>query len=221
VEDDENIRELIVYALRSSGFEAVGFEDGNEFSNALSVSTPDLILLDIMLPGEDGLQILERIRKNPKTKDIPIIIISAKTSEFDKVKGLDLGADDYITKPFGVMELISRVRALFRRTASLTPSTTEISYKDIVLDYEKRIVKVNGEPVRLTYKEFELLYYLLNNQGIVLTRNSIMNHVWGYDFEGESRTVDVHIRSLRQKLGKSGRIIKTVRNVGYKVGEDT
>ncbi|NLN41752.1 MAG: response regulator transcription factor [Clostridiales bacterium] len=221
VEDDENIRELIVYALRSSGFEAVGFEDGNEFSNALSVSTPDLILLDIMLPGEDGLQILERIRKNPKTKDIPIIIISAKTSEFDKVKGLDLGADDYITKPFGVMELISRVRALFRRTASLTPSTTDISYKDIVLDYEKRIVKVNGEPVRLTYKEFELLYYLLNNQGIVLTRNSIMNHVWGYDFEGESRTVDVHIRSLRQKLGKSGRIIKTVRNVGYKVGEDT
>lgn len=220
VEDEENIRELIVYALKSNGFDADGFEDGNELAKALETSIPDLVLLDIMLPGEDGLQILERLRKNPKTKDIPVIIISAKTSEFDKVKGLDLGADDYITKPFGVMELISRVKALLRRTAAIAQSITEINYKDIVLDYDKRTVMVKGKPVRLTYKEFELLYYLLSNTGIVLTRNNIMNHVWGYDFEGETRTVDVHIRSLRQKLGKSGKVIKTVRNVGYKVGED-
>ena len=220
VEDEENIRELIVYALKSNGFDADGFEDGNEFAKALETSIPDLVLLDIMLPGEDGLQILERLRKNPKTKDIPVIIISAKTSEFDKVKGLDLGADDYITKPFGVMELISRVKALLRRTAAIAQSTAEISYKDIVLDYDKRTVMVKGQPVHLTYKEFELLYYLLSNTGIVLTRNNIMNHVWGYDFEGETRTVDVHIRSLRQKLGESGKVIKTVRNVGYKVGED-
>ena len=220
IEDEENIRELIVYALKSNGFDADGFEDGNEFAKALETSIPDLVLLDIMLPGEDGLQILERLRKNPKTKDIPVIIISAKTSEFDKVKGLDLGADDYITKPFGVMELISRVKALLRRTAAIAQSITEINYKDIVLDYDKRTVMVKGKPVRLTYKEFELLYYLLSNTGIVLTRNNIMNHVWGYDFEGETRTVDVHIRSLRQKLGESGKVIKTVRNVGYKVGED-
>lgn len=220
IEDEENIRELIVYALKSNGFDADGFEDGNEFAKALETSIPDLVLLDIMLPGEDGLQILERLRKNPKTKDIPVIIISAKTSEFDKVKGLDLGADDYITKPFGVMELISRVKALLRRTAAIAQSTAEISYKDIVLDYDKRTVMVKGQPVHLTYKEFELLYYLLSNTGIVLTRNNIMNHVWGYDFEGETRTVDVHIRSLRQKLGESGKVIKTVRNVGYKVGED-
>lgn len=220
VEDEENIRELIVYPLKSNGFDADGFEDGNEFAKALETSIPDLVLLDIMLPGEDGLQILERLRKNPKTKDIPVIIISAKTSEFDKVKGLDLGADDYITKPFGVMELISRVKALLRRTAAIAQSTAEINYKDIVLDYDKRTVMVKGKPVRLTYKEFELLYYLLSNPGIVLTRNNIMNHVWGYDFEGETRTVDVHIRSLRQKLGESGKVIKTVRNVGYKVGED-
>lgn len=220
IEDEENIRELIVYALKSNGFDADGFEDGNEFAKALETSIPDLVLLDIMLPGEDGLQILERLRKNPKTKDIPVIIISAKTSEFDKVKGLDLGADDYITKPFGVMELISRVKALLRRTAAIAQSTAEISYKDIVLDYDKRTVMVKGKPVHLTYKEFELLYYLLSNTGIVLTRNNIMNHVWGYDFEGETRTVDVHIRSLRQKLGESGKVIKTVRNVGYKVGED-
>jgi len=214
VEDEENIRELIVYALKSNGFDADGFEDGNEFAKALETSIPDLVLLDIMLPGEDGLQILERLRKNPKTKDIPVIIISAKTSEFDKVKGLDLGADDYITKPFGVMELISRVKALLRRTAAIAQSTAEISYKDIVLDYDKRTVMVKGQPVHLTYKEFELLYYLLSNTGIVLTRNNIMNRVWGYDFEGETRTVDVHIRSLRQKLGESGKVIKTVRNVG-------
>src|SRR5690606_26708534 len=161
VEDEENIRELIVYALKSNGFDADGFEDGNELAKALETSIPDLVLLDIMLPGEDGLQILERLRKNPKTKDIPVIIISAKTSEFDKVKGLDLGADDYITKPFGVMELISRVKALLRRTAAIAQSTAEISYKDIVLDYDKRTVMVKGQPVRLTYKEFELLYYLL------------------------------------------------------------
>ena len=222
IEDDESIRELIVYALKSNGYEALGFENGNEFyKDLLQEPLPDLILLDIMLPGEDGLQILGKLKSNSRTKDIPIIIISAKTSEFDKVKGLDLGADDYITKPFGVMELISRIKALLRRTATRAQSAKEISFSDIILDYEKRTVKVKDKSIRLTYKEFELLYYLLNNQGIVLTRNSIMNQVWGFDFEGETRTVDVHIGSLRQKLGDSGRAIKTVRNVGYKVGEDT
>lgn len=220
VEDDENIRELIVYALNSNGYAAFGFEESKEFYSALKASLPDLILLDIMLPGEDGLQILEKLRNSHETMEIPIIIISAKAAEFDKVKGLDLGADDYITKPFGVMELISRIKALLRRTATTTQSLTQISFNDIVVDYERRTVKVKGKSVRLTYKEFELLYYLLSNQGVVLTRNSIMNQVWGFDFEGESRTVDVHIGSLRQKLGESGKVIKTIRNVGYKVGED-
>lgn len=221
VEDDENIRDLIVYALNNNEYEALGFEDGKELYKTLESSIPELILLDIMLPGEDGLQVLKKLRGNPKTKEIPIIIISAKTAEFDKVKGLDLGADDYITKPFGVLELISRIKAVLRRITPISEPQTKIYIKDILLDYEKRSVMVNGEPIRLTYKEFELLYYLLKNKDIVLTRENIMNEIWGFDFEGETRTVDVHIGTLRQKLGNSGKIIKTVRNVGYKVGEDS
>lgn len=217
VEDDESIRELIVYALESSGYEAEGFESGDEFFSKVHDSTPNLILLDIMLPKEDGLEILKKLKCSPTLKDIPIIMVTAKASEFDKVKGLDLGADDYISKPFGVMELISRVKALLRRT-SQSPVSNNLSFDDISIDYEKRTVMVDEKPIKLTYKEFELLYYLLKNKDIVLRREMLMNQVWGFDFEGETRTVDVHIATLRQKLGKKGELIQTVRNVGYSLG---
>lgn len=220
VEDDEDIRELLLYALNNNGYEALGFGNSDDFYNKINISLPTLILLDIMLPGDNGLMILENIRTNPKTKDIPVIIISAKSSEFDKIRGLDLGADDYITKPFSVMELLSRVKALLRRTSIENKSTNILTLNNIILDYEKRIVTIDNEYIRLTYKEFELLFYLLNNQNIVLTRDNIINEVWGLDFEGESRTVDVHIGTLRQKLGNSGNLIVTIRNVGYKVGVD-
>lgn len=218
VEDDEDIRELIVYALNNNGYKALGFENSQDFYNMMQSSIPSLVLLDIMLPGEDGLKILEALRSNPKTKDIPVIMVSAKSSEFDKIKGLDLGADDYITKPFGVMELISRVKALLRRSSITNDSPNLLILNNIIIDYKKRMVTVDKEPINLTYKEFELLFYLFKNQDIVLTRDKIMNEVWGFDFEGESRTVDVHIGTLRQKLGDNGKIILTIRNVGYKVG---
>ncbi len=219
VEDEENIRQLIVYALKNNNFEAEGFESSHDFYNRLHISIPDLILLDIMLPGDDGLLILEKLRKNPTTKDIPIIMVTAKTSEYDRVKGLDMGADDYIVKPFSVMELISRVKAVLRRTSTNNNQLNIISLNNITIDYNKRLVSVGDSIINLTYKEFELLYYLFKNQGIVLTRDDIMNKVWGFDFQGETRTVDVHISTLRQKLGENGSIIKTIRNVGYKVGE--
>ncbi|NLY46039.1 MAG: response regulator transcription factor [Tissierella sp.] len=218
VEDDESIRELIVYALNSSGYECSGFESGEELFPQLEKSPPDLILLDIMLPGDDGLTILKNIKKNISTKNIPVILLTAKTAEYDIVKGLDMGADDYIPKPFGVMELMSRVKAVLRRIGP-SNSSDVITLSSITIDYEKRIVKIEDEVIKLTYKEFELLYYLLKNQNIVLTREMIMNEVWGFDFEGETRTVDVHIGTLRQKLGQSGKLIQTIRNVGYKVGD--
>jgi two-component system alkaline phosphatase synthesis response regulator PhoP len=218
IEDDESIRELIVYALNTSGFEGYGFEDSVDFYRELDKSLPDLILLDIMLPGDDGLTILDNLRKNSNTKDIPVIMLTAKSSEYDKVKGLDMGADDYMSKPFGVMELISRINAVLRRSGQFN-SHNLLSLDSIVIDYDKRIVRVDNEVIKLTYKEFELLYYLIKNQNIVLTREMIMNEVWGFDFEGETRTVDVHIGTLRQKLGESGKLIQTIRNVGYKVGE--
>ena len=212
IEDDDSIRELVVYALKNNGFKAIGFETGESiFEEAI----PDLILLDIMLPGDDGYTILEKLKGNFKTADIPVIMLTSKTSEFDKVKALDMGADDYVEKPFGVMELISRVKAVLRR---YNKPNKKLSLGDIVLDYEKYLVKVKGKEVVLTHKEFELLYYLMKNQGIVLSRDKIMNQVWGFDFEGESRTIDVHIRTLRLKLGDSGKYIQTVRNVGYKMG---
>lgn len=217
VEDDESIRQLIVYALENDGFESEGFEDGNEFFLTVYTSMPDLILLDIMLPGEDGLEVLKKLKTDPSLKNIPVIMLTAKTSEFDKVKGLDMGADDYISKPFGVMELISRVKAVLRRTNTSSPSNI-LSLNNISINYEKRITTVEGKIIDLTYKEFELLYYLLKNQDIVLTREMIMNQIWGFDFEGETRTVDVHIATLRQKLGQKGKLIQTIRNVGYKVG---
>ncbi|WP_368183276.1 response regulator transcription factor [Anaerotruncus rubiinfantis] len=216
VEDDESIRELILYALTSSGFEAQGFDCAEPFWAAVKQRSPGLVLLDIMLPGDDGLAILRRLKESGGTSQVPVIMLTAKATEYDKVKGLDLGADDYITKPFGVMELISRIRAVLRRVKP-EENIALVSCGGITLDEERRTVTSQGEPVTLTYKEFELLSYLLRNEGIVLTREKIMERVWGFDYEGESRTVDMHIKSLRQKLGACGALIQTVRGVGYKV----
>lgn len=217
IEDDESIRELILYALANSGFEAIGFENGQLFLDKLSSNPPNLILLDIMLPGDDGYTILEGLKSNYKTNKIPVIMLTSKTSEFDKVKGLDMGADDYIEKPFGVMELISRIKAVLRRVNYYEENDEKICIFDLCIDNKKHEVEVNGKPITLTFKEFELLNYLMKNKGIVLSRDKIMNEVWGFDFEGESRTVDVHIRTLRLKLGNAGELIQTVRNVGYKI----
>ncbi len=214
VEDDVNIREIQRYALKNSGFEVQEFGCGRELYKALDKNLPSLILLDIMLPGEDGLTILKNIRKHQTAAKVPVIMVTAKSTELDKVKGLDLGADDYMAKPFGVMELISRVKALLRRAEGL-PEASVLSNGGIILDTDKRRVTAAGEPCELTFKEFELLRMLLINQGIVLSRDKIMEQVWGFDYEGESRTVDMHIKTLRQKLGTDGRVIKTVRNVGY------
>ncbi|MBO5523230.1 MAG: response regulator transcription factor [Roseburia sp.] len=216
VEDDVNIREIERYALKNSGYEVEEFESGAELFKRLGKKRPSLILLDIMLPDEDGLDILSKIRADRETAGIPIIMVTAKTSELDKVKGLDLGADDYITKPFGVMELISRVKALLRRTRQ-AETQSRLSCGDIILDNDKHAVYTAGELCELTFKEFELLKYMMLNQGIVLSRDKIMDQVWGFDYEGESRTVDMHIKTLRQKLGASGSLIKTVRNVGYRM----
>ena len=216
VEDDVNIREIERYALKNSGFEVQEFECGKELHKAIEKHVPNLILLDIMLPNEDGLDILTELRNQKATKKVPIIMVTAKTTELDKVKGLDLGADDYMTKPFGIMELISRVKALLRRTEDIA-ETPILTNGEIVIDMDKRSVKVNGNSCELTYKEFELLKMLLLNRGIVLTRDKIMDQVWGFEYEGESRTVDMHIKTLRQKLGTAGSAIKTVRNVGYMI----
>jgi len=215
VEDDKNIREIVIYALHSAGFDAIGFETGEEFLAALDEGSPSLVLLDIMLPKDDGLTILKRLRNMPGAKQLPVIMLTAKNSEHDKVKGLDSGADDYISKPFGVMELIARVNAVLRRTQ--TEQSGEIEISGLSLNHARREVRAEGEPVELTYKEYELLYFLMLNAGLVLSRDKIMESVWGYDFQGESRTVDMHIKTLRQKLGEAGKHIKTVRNVGYKL----
>lgn len=216
VEDDINIREIERYALKNSGYEVEEFECGADFFRRLERATPSLILLDIMLPNEDGLEILTRIRADKATAGIPIIMVTAKTSELDKVKGLDLGADDYITKPFGVMELISRVKALLRRTQN-TQEEAQIRHGEILLDNDKHAVYLGETICELTFKEFELLKYLMINKGIVLSRDKIMDQVWGFEYEGESRTVDMHIKTLRQKLKVAGSCIKTVRNVGYMI----
>lgn len=215
VEDDSSIRELEKYALLNSGFTVEGFDNSKELYNALGTNFPVLIILDIMLPGEDGLNILKKIRQTPNYKYIPVIMVTAKTSEIDAVKGLDMGADDYITKPFGVMELISRIKAVLRRTQ--TQKVNTVSLDEITIDEERHIVYINGEQVELTYKEYEILKLLIINKGIVLTRDRLMENIWGYDFEQGNRTVDVHIQSLRKKLGPSGDHIKTIRHVGYKI----
>ena len=214
VEDDQNIREIESFALKNSGYTIMDFECAKDFYHQLAEKVPDCILLDIMLPDEDGLEILKKIRSIPDTRKVPIMMITAKTAELDKVKGLDLGADDYITKPFGIMELISRVKALLRRSMNMEDEKF-LSAGDIFLDGEKHMVYVKDEPVDLTFKEYELLKLLIQNQGIVMSRDVIMERIWGINFEGESRTLDVHIKTLRQKLKSAGALIKTVRNVGY------
>jgi two-component system alkaline phosphatase synthesis response regulator PhoP len=219
VEDDDSIREMVMYALSSAGFEAEGFVDGETLNACLRKSVPSLILLDIMLPGEDGISILKRLKQSEKHSPIPVIMLTAKGRELDRIKGLDLGADDYIAKPFSVMEVISRVKAVLRRCGGGESKTGEIRSGDVVLYSDRRAVFAGNEEIVLTYKEFELLYCLMMNNGIVLTRNKLLDQVWGFDFGGESRTVDMHIKSLRQKLKDSGNIIKTVRNVGYKIGD--
>lgn len=213
VEDDESIREIETIALKNSNYIVSAFENAKEFYKKLDELVPDLILLDVMLPDESGYDIVRKLRKRPATQDIPIIMVTAKTTEMNMIKGLDGGADDYIKKPFSIMELITRVKALLRRTAKEEPKLLKLD--DLVIDHERHVVTVNNEPVDLTYKEYELLRLLMGSQGIVMTRDVIMRSVWDTDFEGETRTVDMHIKTLRHKLGDYGSRIKTVRNVGY------
>ena len=214
VEDDQNIRELESFALKNSGYNVMDFECAKDFYKKLADTVPQLILLEIMLPDEDGLEVVRKLRSMSETRKIPIILVTAKTTEIDKVKGLDIGADDYITKPFGVMELISRVKAVLRRSKGMDEDKV-LSLADLYIDNEKHMVYIKEEPCDLTYKEYELLKLLLINTGIVMSRDIIMERIWGTDFEGESRTLDMHIKTLRQKLKEANVTIKTVRNVGY------
>lgn len=215
VEDDKNIAEIESFALKNVGYEVENFSSAREFYRALEKRVPDLFLLDIMLPDEDGLSIIKRLKSDIKTSYPPIILVTAKASEIDKVKGLDQGADDYMTKPFGVMELISRVKALLRRSKVVGEMPLVLSFETIRMEEEKHMVTVDGQVCELTYKEYELLKLLLINAGIVTSRDRILEKIWGTDFEGESRTLDMHIKTLRKKLGEAGSYIKTVRNVGY------
>ena len=218
VEDEKNIRELLIYTLETTGFSAKGMANAKELRTALKEELPDLILLDIMLPDEDGVSILKKLKSRPDTENIPVIMMTAKSSEYDKVLGLDSGADDYITKPFGVMELISRAKAVIRRSDRSKGSAGEVlKIGELVLDEQKHEVYARGQEVSLTFKEFELLSYLMKNRGLVLSRDKILNTIWNYEYEGESRTVDVHMGSLRQKLGTCGDFIKTIRGIGYKI----
>lgn len=220
VEDDDSIRELVIYTLHTTGFEAEGFRNAADFWQALEKELPQLVLLDIMLPDEDGLHILKRLRAGAETADLPVMMLTAKSSEYDRVVGLDSGADDYMPKPFGMMELVSRVRALLRRAAKLAAEDKLFTAGSLAVDVKRRAVTVDGEPVILTYKEFELLCYLLENRGVVLSRDQILTKIWDYNYSGETRTVDVHIRTLRQKLGDAGALIETVRGVGYRLAQD-
>ena len=220
VEDDDSIRELVLYTLHTTGFEAEGFRNAADFWQALEKELPQLVLLDIMLPDEDGLHILKRLRTGAETADLPVMMLTAKSSEYDRVVGLDSGADDYMPKPFGMMELVSRVRALLRRAAKPAAEDKLFTAGSLAVDVKRRAVTVDGEPVILTYKEFELLCYLLENRGVVLSRDQILTKIWDYNYSGETRTVDVHIRTLRQKLGDAGALIETVRGVGYRLAQD-
>ena len=214
LEDDRNIREIEEIALNNAGYQVVSFENAKEFQRRLKERVPDLLLLDLMLPDADGLELVTQLRQNVMTRSLPVIMVTAKTTEIDKVRGLDSGADDYLTKPFSVMELISRVKALLRRSMKGLNERI-ITIGEISLDVERRKVTIDGERCELTYKEYELLKLLMNNAGIVTPREEILEKVWETDFEGESRTIDMHIKTLRQKLGNSANRIKTVRNVGY------
>ena len=217
LEDDAAIRKLIVYTLNSGGMQAEGFAAPSLFYEALDKETPELVLLDIMLPEEDGLSVLAHLRSTAATKNVPVMILTAKSSEFDKVIGLDSGADDYMTKPFGMMELLSRVRALLRRARPSTPKEEGYRVGALAVTPSHHTVEVNGAPVTLSLKEFKLLCLLLEKEGAVATRDEILTTIWGYAFDGESRTVDVHIRNLRQKLGDAGECIETVKGIGYKI----
>ena len=220
VEDDVEVREMETYALKSSGFDVMAFECGKVMDEQVKTRVPDLFILDIMLPGEDGLNILKRLRVQENTKDIPVIMLTAKGTELDKVKGLDLGADDYIAKPFGVLEFISRVRAVLRRSERSSSESTEalnLVLGGVTLDDQYRSVTVGGIAVELTFKEYELLKLLMSRPGTVFSRQQILEKIWGVDFDIDTRTVDMHIKTLRQKLGVQGSIVQTVRNVGYKV----
>lgn len=219
VEDDNSIRELVAYTFNTAGLEAEGFDRPSLFWEALEKRKPDLVLLDIMLPEEDGIQILQKLRQRKYTKKLPVIMLTAKGSEYDKVMGLESGADDYVSKPFGMMELLARVKALLRRTEDLRPAQeSRYVIGDLTVNRKRHEVFVKGEAVTLTKKEFDMLCYLLENKGMVLTRDQLLNQIWGYDFDGENRTVDVHIRTLRQKLGDCGTYIETIRGIGYKIG---
>ena len=218
VEDDASIREIEIYTLHSTGFEAAGFENGAAFFTALKEKKPELIILDIMLPDEDGTEILKKLKKDPSTRNIPVIMASAKGTEYDKVQGLDFGADDYLAKPFGMMEMVSRVRAVLRRTSHESGRVIENS--GIHIDFDKHEVLVNDKPVELTLKEYDLLSLLVSHPGIVFTREQLLNEIWGTEHDGETRTIDVHVRTLRQKLGEEGKHIDTVRGVGYRFRED-
>ena len=217
LEDDDSIRKLVIYALNSQGYEAKGFERPAEFWKAMGQAQPDLVLLDIMLPEEDGLTILQKLRAAAGTKKLPVIMLTAKNTEYDRVVGLDSGADDFISKPFGMMELVARVRAVLRRTES-REENSDYQLGELFVSPTRHVVKVDGEEVSLTNKEFELLCLLLEHQGMAMTRDAIMDGVWGQEFSRENRTLDVHVRTLRTKLGPAGHYIETVRGVGYKMG---
>ncbi len=217
LEDDTNIRNFVVYALNNSGLEAEGFERPSRFWAAVEKKKPSMAILDIMLPEEDGLSVLRKLRESSETKDLPIIMLTAKSTEYDKVIGLDGGADDYVAKPFGTMELMARVKALLRRAEPVSDGK-EYSIGPLLLNPDKHIIRVDGQDVALTLKEFQLLCYLIRNKGNVMTRDRILQEIWGYEFDGENRTVDVHIRTLRSKLGKAGDLIETVRGIGYRIG---
>ena len=216
VEDDASIRDIEVYALTSTGFEARGFEDGTSFWAALQMEQPELVVLDVMLPGIDGVELLKRMKASEELQNIPVIMATAKGTEYDKIQSLDLGADDYLVKPFGIMEMVSRVKAVLRR-CKRTQSTKLLSIEGLVLNPSEHTVSVDGERVILTYKEYELLHLFLSQPGIAFTREQLLSSVWNTEYSGETRTVDMHIRTLRQKLGPYGHLIETVRNVGYRL----
>ena len=221
VEDDNSIRKLVLYSLTSAGLEAEGFAHPEQFWSAMEQKLPQVILQDIMLPGEDGLTILKKLRADRRTENTQVILITAQGSEFDKVVGLDAGADDYVAKPFGMMELMARVRTALRRAGQNVGTAPSYTIGSLVMDSARHQVQVDGEVIVLTRREFQLLALLLEHQGTVFTRDQLLNSVWGYDFDGESRTVDVHIRTLRQKLGSAGAYIQTIRGIGYKIGGGT
>lgn len=218
VEDDNSIRKLVLYSLNSAGLEAEGFSHPSEFWPAMETHIPKVILLDIMLPEEDGISILRKLRTDSRTENIQVILLTAKGSEYDKVIGLDAGADDYVTKPFGMMELVARVRSALRRAGPSTPASALYTHGCLTIDCSRHHVLVNGDEVTLTLKEFQLLALLMEHMDTVFTRDNLLSTIWGYDFDGASRTVDVHVRTLRQKLGPAGGYIQTIRGIGYKMG---